>query len=61
MFKGNATLLPVPSRHAPNSCCGNAHLPSASGDGAHPDAAGYEELAQLVQSWSAWFNCFNLV
>lgn len=32
-----------------------------AGDGAHPNAAGYEELAQLVQSWSAWFNCFNLV
>jgi lysophospholipase L1-like esterase len=32
-----------------------------AGDGAHPDAAGYEELAQLVQSWSAWSNCFNLV
>jgi len=30
-----------------------------AGDGAHPDAAGYEELAQLVQSWSAWSNCFN--
>jgi len=31
-----------------------------AGDGAHPDAAGYaEELAQLVQSWSTWSNCFN--
>lgn len=26
-----------------------------SGDGAHPNAAGYAELAQLVLSWSAWW------
>lgn len=32
-----------------------------AGDGAHPAAAGYEELAQLVQNWSAWSNCFNSV
>lgn len=30
-----------------------------AGDGAHPDAAGYEELAQLVQTWSAWSDWFN--
>lgn len=29
-----------------------------AGDGAHPDAAGYAELAHLVQKWSAW-NAFN--
>ena len=33
----------------------------AAGDGAHPNASGYEELAQLVQSWFAWSNCFNSV
>lgn len=30
-----------------------------AGDGAHPNAEGYEELAQLVQSWSAWSNWFK--
>jgi len=30
-----------------------------AGDGSHPNAAGYEELAQLVQSWSAWSNWFK--
>ena len=29
-----------------------------AGDGAHPNAAGYAELARLVQQWSAW-NAFN--
>jgi len=29
-----------------------------AGDGAHPDAAGYAELACLVQKWSTW-NAFN--
>jgi len=29
-----------------------------AGDG-HPNAAGYEELAQLVQNWSAWYNWFK--
>jgi lysophospholipase L1-like esterase len=31
---------------------------AAAGDGAHPDAAGYTELAHLVQQWSAW-NAFT--
>lgn len=31
-----------------------------SGDGAHPDAAGYEEFAQLVNQWSAWSHWFSL-
>ncbi|XHX79736.1 MAG: GDSL-type esterase/lipase family protein [Stenomitos frigidus ULC029] len=31
---------------------------AAAGDGAHPDAAGYTELAQLIQAWSAW-NAFT--
>jgi lysophospholipase L1-like esterase len=26
----------------------------ATGDGAHPGAAGYSELAKLIQDWSAW-------
>ncbi|PSB05202.1 GDSL-type esterase/lipase family protein [Merismopedia glauca] len=26
----------------------------ATGDGAHPSAAGYSELANLVQNWSVW-------
>jgi lysophospholipase L1-like esterase len=26
-----------------------------SGGGAHPNAAGYAELARLVLSWSAWW------
>lgn len=30
-----------------------------AGDGSHPNAAGYAELAQLVQNWSAWINWFN--
>jgi len=30
-----------------------------AGDGSHPNAAGYEELAQLVQNWSAWSNWFK--
>ncbi len=30
-----------------------------AGDGSHPNAAGYEELAQLVQSWSVWSNLFK--
>jgi lysophospholipase L1-like esterase len=31
-----------------------------AGDGSHPEAAGYAELAQLVQNWSAWSSWFNL-
>jgi lysophospholipase L1-like esterase len=31
-----------------------------AGDGSHPNAAGYAELAQLVQNWSAWSSWFNL-
>lgn len=27
---------------------------AAAGDGAHPDAAGYTALAQIVQAWPAW-------
>jgi lysophospholipase L1-like esterase len=30
------------------------------GDGSHPNATGYAELAQLVQNWSAWSIWFNL-
>lgn len=29
-----------------------------AGDGAHPDAAGYTEFAQLVDHWSAWNHWF---
>ncbi|WP_235526536.1 GDSL-type esterase/lipase family protein [Nostoc piscinale] len=28
-------------------------------DGAHPQAAGYTELAQIVNNWDAWLNWFN--
>lgn len=28
-------------------------------DGAHPRAAGYTELAKIVQNWEAWLNWFN--
>ena len=31
---------------------------AAAGDGAHPDAAGYTELAQIIQAWSEW-NAFT--
>lgn len=30
-----------------------------AGDGAHPDAGGYTELAEQVQNWSAWKNWFT--
>lgn len=30
----------------------------AAGDGAHPGAAGYEALAQLVREWSGWSGWF---
>ncbi|AFZ37694.1 lipolytic protein G-D-S-L family [Stanieria cyanosphaera PCC 7437] len=29
-----------------------------TGDGAHPNQAGYTELASLVQNWPAWLNWF---
>lgn len=29
-----------------------------AGDGSHPDAEGYAELAKLIQNWPAWFNWF---
>jgi lysophospholipase L1-like esterase len=29
-----------------------------AGDGAHPDAGGYTELADIIQNWSAWQNWF---
>ncbi|MEO1432312.1 MAG: GDSL-type esterase/lipase family protein [Cyanobacteria bacterium J06633_8] len=28
-------------------------------DGAHPRAAGYQELAQIVQNWESWLNWFK--
>jgi lysophospholipase L1-like esterase/ADP-ribose pyrophosphatase YjhB (NUDIX family) len=31
----------------------------AAGDGAHPGATGYAELAKLVQNWSAWGDWFH--
>jgi lysophospholipase L1-like esterase len=31
----------------------------AANDGAHPGAAGYSELASLVQSWQAWLSWFD--
>jgi lysophospholipase L1-like esterase len=30
-----------------------------AGDGSHPNAAGYTELTQLVQSWTGWSNWFE--
>lgn len=30
----------------------------AAGDGAHPDAGGYAEYANLVKNWSSWQNWF---
>jgi lysophospholipase L1-like esterase len=30
-----------------------------AGDGAHPDAAGYAELAQLIQQWPVWSDWFQ--
>lgn len=30
-----------------------------AGDGAHPNAGGYAELAQLVQNWTAWSYWFR--
>jgi lysophospholipase L1-like esterase len=27
-------------------------------DGAHPRAAGYQEIANLVQNWSGWLSWF---
>jgi acyl-CoA thioesterase I len=29
------------------------------GDGAHPSAEGYAEIARLIQSWPVWENWFN--
>jgi lysophospholipase L1-like esterase len=31
---------------------------ATANDGAHPQAAGYSEFAQIVQSWDAWLNWF---
>ncbi len=28
-------------------------------DGAHPRAAGYAELAKIIESWDAWLNWFK--
>ncbi|WGV26619.1 GDSL-type esterase/lipase family protein [Halotia branconii] len=28
-------------------------------DGAHPRAAGYTELARIIETWDAWLNWFN--
>lgn len=30
----------------------------AAGDGAHPDAGGYAEYANLIKNWSSWQNWF---
>jgi acyl-CoA thioesterase I len=30
-----------------------------SGDGAHPSAAGYAEIARLIQLWTGWTNWFG--
>jgi lysophospholipase L1-like esterase len=32
---------------------------TAAGDGAHPAAGGYGEIARLVQGWPAWKNWFQ--
>lgn len=36
------------------------HQEVAAGDGAHPDAGGYAELAQLIQNWSGWSQWFEV-
>lgn len=46
--------IPFLGAHAPLLRAGTWLKEAASGDGAHPGAGGYGELAALVESWSAW-------
>ena len=46
--------LPYLDVHAPLLKSGTWLREAAAGDGAHPGAKGYGELAALVESWSAW-------
>ncbi|OGL63282.1 MAG: hypothetical protein A3I72_11885 [Candidatus Tectomicrobia bacterium RIFCSPLOWO2_02_FULL_70_19] len=46
--------LPCLDVHAPLLKSGTWLREAAAGDGAHPGARGYGELAALVESWSAW-------
>jgi lysophospholipase L1-like esterase len=46
--------IPFLGAHAPLLRAGTWLKEAAAGDGAHPGAGGYGELAALVESWSAW-------
>jgi len=46
--------IPCLEVHAPLARSGTWQKEAAAGDGAHPGARGYAELAALVESWSAW-------
>lgn len=44
---------------APLEASGTWVREAAAGDGSHPGAAGYTELARLVQGWAAWTSCLR--
>lgn len=46
--------VPYLDLHTPLSAIGLWRLELATGDGAHPGAAGYALVADLVEGWEAW-------
>ena len=46
--------IPYFDLHTPLAAIGLWRLELASGDGAHPGAAGYALIAELIEGWEAW-------
>jgi len=46
--------VPFLDLHTPLAAIGLWRLDAAAGDGAHPGAAGYALIADLVEGWPAW-------
>ena len=46
--------IPYLELHRPLSAIGLWRIELAAGDGAHPGAAGYAVIAEIVEGWGAW-------
>ena len=46
--------VPVLDAYAASGAFEKWHAEAAAGDGAHPNAGGYEELAALIDAWPPW-------
>jgi acyl-CoA thioesterase I len=55
-----ALKIPCLDIFTPLSQSKSWHKAVKSGDGSHPDAEGYAEIAELVQGWAVWQHWFDV-